>query len=936
MKKNSLSEAESLRQRAEETLNNKLMKSGAKLSSSEIQKLIYEFEVHQVELELQNEELIEAKNVATIVSEKYTELYDFAPNGYFTLSPKGEILEMNIAGAKMLDRDRTQLKHKTLQQFLPIDEREVFSRFLEKIFVGNVKEICELALSNKAGLPKHVHFEGVVNENGNQCFLTVIDITERVMLESCLAQSRTLLEEVERTGKIGGWVFDVATLEQNWTQETFHILEIDTTQGEPKVPEGLGFIDEPYRHLAENAIRRAIEFGEPYEQEWLVTTAKGDKRWVNSVGKAKTKHGRTISLSGSFQDITKRKLAELDLQASNKFNQTLLKTIPFGMDIVDEKGNILYLSEGLAQRFGENMLGKKCWELYRDDQKQCCHCPLHAGIKPGLTEIYESHGILGGKIFEISHTGMIFNGQKAMLEVFIDITDRKKAEEALIVSEDKFKYIFDNSLVGKSLTLPTGEIEVNKAFCDMVGYSPEELKNKKWEHISHPDDLDLTNEAIRSILSYEIDSARFTKRFIHKDGSVVWVDLSSSLRRDKEGTPLYFMTSMVNISERIRTEQELIIAKEHAEESDRIKSAFLANLSHEIRTPMNGILGFIELLKIPNLGGDEKELYIGLIEQGGKRLLNLMNDLINISRIDAGEKFKSLTFCDIYKKFEYMSDLFGDAAKQKGLVLLSANKLAPDQYMIKTDVQKLDTILTNLVTNAIKFTKNGSIEFGCEKLEQCYQFFVRDTGIGIDPKLRDIIFDRFRQGSDSFTRLYEGAGLGLSISKAYVEMLGGRIWVESEFGNGSTFYFTLPIYLENEDEPLIDTVALSQNEAVIAKNIKILIVEDDDVSMNYMEIVLSGLCNEVLQAKNGYEAVEIYRNNQNISLIIMDMRMPVMDGYEATRQIRKINKDVVIIAQTAFALEGDKDKSLMAGCTDYFPKPLRKKILQNILHKYFI
>jgi len=265
----------------------------------------------------------------------------------------------------------------------------------------------------------------------------------------------------------------------------------------------------------------------------------------------------------------------------------------------------------------------------------------------------------------------------------------------------------------------------------------------------------------------------------------------------------------------------LEISKTKAEESDRLKSAFLANMSHEIRTPMNGILGFAELLNEPDLSEEQRQDYIKVIEKSGTRMLNIINDIISISKIESGQMGVSISETNINEQIEYIYTFFKPEVEQKGLQISYRNNLPAKRSIIKTDREKIYAILTNLVKNAIKFTKTGSIEFGYEKNDNHLQFFVTDTGIGIRPEQLRIIFERFRQGSESLNRNYEGAGLGLSISRAYVEMLGGKIWVESEIGKGSTFYFTLPYHTQTEDKIVTQNIVLADVEENRMNKLKI-------------------------------------------------------------------------------------------------------------------
>jgi len=379
----------------------------------------------------------------------------------------------------------------------------------------------------------------------------------------------------------------------------------------------------------------------------------------------------------------------------------------------------------------------------------------------------------------------------------------------------------------------------------------------------------------------------------------------------------------INI-ERSKLLKELTQAKVRAEESDRLKSAFLANMSHEIRTPMNGILGFSDLLKTPNLSGDQQQKYIRVIEKSGERMLNIINDIVDISKIEAGLMKMDIKESNVNEQIEYIYTFFKPEVEAKGMQLFFKNTLPAKEATIKTDREKLFAILTNLIKNTIKYSNEGSIEFGyilkmgSETVDQSrnteLEFFVKDTGIGIPKDRHDAIFERFIQVDTMDKMVRQGAGLGLSISKAYVEILGGKIWVESEEGIGSTFYFTLPYTVELKENNSTKDNEVTDNTEDHIKNLKILIVEDDEASEMLLSMYVSGFSNEIIKARTGTEAVEICRNNPDIDLILMDIKMPGLNGYEATRQIRQFNQDIIIIAQTAYGLSSDREKSLDAGC----------------------
>jgi signal transduction histidine kinase/CheY-like chemotaxis protein len=385
---------------------------------------------------------------------------------------------------------------------------------------------------------------------------------------------------------------------------------------------------------------------------------------------------------------------------------------------------------------------------------------------------------------------------------------------------------------------------------------------------------------------------------------------------------------------------ELIISMEKAVESDRLKSAFLANMSHEIRTPMNGILGFTELLKNPNLTIEKKEYYISIIEKSGMRLLNIINDILSISKIESGQMEVFISETNVNEQIEYIYNFFKPEAERKKIQISFKNNLPGEKSIIKTDKEKIYAILTNLVKNALKFTKTGSIEIGYHVIEKLnattqLEFFVKDTGVGIRSEQLKIVFERFRQGSESLNRTYEGAGLGLTISKAFIEMLGGKIWIESEFGIGSTVYFTIPYNDEQEEKIVSKNIILADDEINPMNKLNVLIAEDDEDSELLLSIAIEKFSKRILNVRTGIKAVEVCRNNPDLDLVLMDVKMPEMDGYEATRQIRKFNKNVVIIAQTAFAQTGDREKSIEPGCNDFITKPINKNEFIGLMQKHF-
>jgi PAS domain S-box-containing protein len=382
------------------------------------------------------------------------------------------------------------------------------------------------------------------------------------------------------------------------------------------------------------------------------------------------------------------------------------------------------------------------------------------------------------------------------------------------------------------------------------------------------------------------------------------------------------------------SQEELLAAKDKAEESDRLKSAFLANMSHEIRTPMNGILGFSDLLKNHNLTGEQQQKYIAIIEKSGARMLNIINDIVDISKIESGQVDVSISETNINEQLDFIYAFFKTESDRKGLNLTFKTGLPLKTAIISTDREKIYAILTNLVKNAIKYTNKGSIEFGYEQIGNFMKFYVKDTGIGVALDRQKAIFDRFVQADIADKNALQGAGLGLSIAKAYVEILGGKIWLESEPGEGSVFYFAIPHNNEVNDINTSQNSTSENTKNDQLKNLKILIAEDEETSDLLLTFALEKISREILHAKTGVEAVEICRSNPDIDLILMDIKMPEIDGYRASTLIRHFNKDVPIIAQTAYGLSGDREKAIESGCTDYLSKPVKNDELIRLISKH--
>ena len=658
-----------------------------------------------------------------------------------------------------------------------------------------------------------------------------------------------------------------------------------------------------------------------------------------------------IGQYGTARDITGRRIAEEALKESEEFSNSLILTIPFGMDIVDRSGNILFQSENFEKIFSKGAIGSKCWDLYCDDKKQCIGCPLKQGIEIGKTDIYESSGVLGGKVFEINHTGMMFMGKEAMLEIFQDITERKLSEKKLKQSYDLLHKLAAQvpGVVYQYRLYPDGSSAFpysSPGIYEIYEVTPEQVRQDASPVFTriHPDDYDSIVETItESARSQKIYHNEF--RVILPEQGLRWRMCEARPELLEDGSTLWYGI-ITDITEKKKVLEDLIEAKSRAEESDNLKTSFLNNISHEIRTPFNGILGFLAIIQEGGLTDDERDEYIGIINKSAFRLMNTINDIVEVSQIQSGQVELIASKTNIRKLVLEIYNRFQPDAENQGLNFNLRVNLPDYIKGILTDSIKLNSILTILIGNAIKFTKEGSVELeirladGDDNHTQI-EFSVKDTGVGILKNKQQVIFERFRQADGSNTRHFEGSGLGLSIAKSYVEILGGKIWVESDpedesATRGSVFGFTIPFINVTEEKNVSENNVSAKISAKEINDLKILIVEDDEGSALFLEMAVSIFSREVIKVTTGIDAIEACRKNPDIDLVLMDIKMPGMDGHEATRQIRQFNSGVVIIAQTAYAMIGDRGKAIESGCNDYITKPINKNKLADVMKKYFL
>ncbi|MCX6285252.1 MAG: response regulator [Bacteroidetes bacterium] len=524
---------------------------------------------------------------------------------------------------------------------------------------------------------------------------------------------------------------------------------------------------------------------------------------------------------------------------------------------------------------------------------------------------------------------------KEALQKKIALMEQRKAILALQESESRLQTITRSAGDAIIMIDNDGLISFwNPAAEKILGYNEEEAAGKNLHELIAPPEYQKDFHAHFDIFRHSGEGNAIGRilelEAIRKNGDRIHVSLNLSAVKIKE---LWHAVGIVSdITERKKFAEELLSAKIRAEASDRLKTAFINNISHEVRTPLNGILGFSELISQPGLPDQERSQYSSLIKKSSNRLLRTITSYMDISMIVSGTMQIQNKPFDLKESMHDLLDQFRPACQAKGLDLLLKVPVQELPIIVNSDAELLVKIISHLIDNAVKFTPVGVISFGYTMKPQGLEFFVKDTGIGISKELQPRIFEHFIQEETSFTRNYDGSVLGLSIAKGLVESLGGKIWVKSQIGSGSEFHFTLP---HNETEAMMPGRVKKEKVEIITKEPVILVAEDDEPNYILIDILLKKEGITVIHATNGKEAVELCRKHPEISLVLMDMKMPELNGMDATYEIKSFRKDLPVIAITAYAMSGYERQEVGSGCDDYIAKPISKEKLLALLRKYF-
>ncbi|MCF8405172.1 MAG: PAS domain S-box protein [Bacteroidales bacterium] len=682
---------------------------------------------------------------------------------------------------------------------------------------------------------------------------------------------------------------------------------------------------------------------------------KSGQTFIGSVSAVavKDRDGKIMYYDGIVEDISSRLNSEDKLKESQRRLSTLIDNLP-GMAYRcknDKNWSMDYISNGVFEITGyksNELINNKhisyndlivaedqnyVWDAIQNALKKNESFRLKYRVKTknnGIKWLWEQ----GTGVFDAE-------GKLLALEGFItDISEQVKAEEEI----RKLSRSVEQSPTIVIIADLDAKIEyVNPRFTEVTGYSLSEILGK------NPRVLKSGNTP-KQVYKELWDSLNQGREWFgelqnrKKNGQLYWESANIFPLKDDAGKITHFIAMKEDITARKKMEEDLISAKEKAEESDKLKSSFLANMSHEIRTPMNAIIGFSQLLNEPGVSDEEKDHYISLIQNSGDDLMSLIDDIIDISKIEAGQMkiYKSRYFVhNILKEiFVNFSEVLKTMPSKANLNLIYKEPNDAKKISILTDIDRFKQVFRNLISNAIKFTDHGKVEFGFSLLKKdqnpYLEFYVKDTGIGIAEDKQKLIFKSFTQANESHSRIYGGTGLGLSITKRILEILGGEIRVNSKSGRGSSFYFTLPFTAQ--DKSGINTTKIQRKGDKKIKNRqwndkRILVVEDDDNSFLFLSRALDITNISVKRANDGLQAISMV-SLQDFDAVLLDIQIPGLNGYDTARKIKDLFPDLMVIAQTAFAMESEKRKCFEAGCDDYISKPVKIQELLSILTKY--
>jgi PAS domain S-box-containing protein len=876
--------------------------------------------------------------------EKLHSIFSAAPVG-IGLVVSRVLMEVNDVLCKMIGYDRSELIGKSAEILYPTHDE------FERVGVEKYKEIAEKGtgsietifkckngkllnvILSSTPLDQKDYLKGVT--------FICLDITSRKNTEIALRESeerfRSLYNDavigLYRTTPAGEILLANKALVNMIGYQSFDELASINLNSK-------GFGTPSQRQKFVNEIEKE---GEIRDAEDIWFSKEGKEINIRESAKAiYDSEGKILYYDGTVEDITDRRKTEKALKESEAELRKLSLAVeqnPASVVITNTDGIIEYINPKFCEVTGylkEELIGGNPNILSTQEKSKEEYKILWDTIKAGFEWKGEFHNKKkSGEFYWESATITPIKNDKDEITHFLgikeDITQRKLLEDKTVASEKRYRELFLNNPIPtfifdiESLAI----VEVNDAMVLTYGYSWEEFATMTLKDIRLPEDVPSLYESVERLgkLPYYVTIMRHCR----KGGTSFPVEITSHILPVKNGR-ITRLTTATDITTRLYAVEQMKLAKEKAEAGDRLKTTFLNNISHEVRTPLNGILGFAELLTQPDLSDEEKSDSLAMLRQGSARLLNTITNYVDVSLLTSGNMSVNKKDFIPGNLLRSVFDPFFVKCADKKLALSVKVPEDSEKLVINSDPEIFQKVISQLLNNAINFTEKGSITYGYKIKEDCLEFFVKDTGIGIDKDSVNNIFNHFIKEERDPSKPSEGSGLGLSIAKGMVEIIGGNLWVESEINVGSAFYFTVPYIKEKEKTLFIRSVM--ENEKIKSEAI-ILVAEDDDANFYYINAVLTRETGaKVLHAANGKEAIELFKANPGIVLILMDIKMPVVDGFEATRQIKLLNRNVPVIALTAYAMLGDERRVYDAGCDGYLSKPISRKTMMDKIGEF--
>lgn len=784
-----------------------------------------------------------------------------------------------------------------------------------------------------------IHSIAEFRDDKNMVFGVIHDITNRIKSEKALEESLKDLKLAQRFAKIGNWNLNPTNDSVNWTEQLFYIFNREPELGFNKFADFEDYFSKENYQQLKALTETAINHGTPFNLQLRIYLPEKSK-WIKFICKPDQNPGSTgYFLRGTIQDITQSKEVENELNNSNKLLRTVIDNIPDAIYMKDKNFRKLLANKGDARNCGVDdvteIIGKSDYDLYpkevadiytEDDRKVIEDGEAVENREEFLPANGRDRWVLTSK-YPLRNENEIIG----LVGIGRDITDLKEQQDKLGLLQQTI----EQSPLSIVITDKEGLIEyVNPGFTKVTGYSSEEVFGKNPRILKSGSQKTAYYKNLwETIISGKNWSGEFHNK--RKNGTYYWESAVITPILNATNEIKHFVAIKEDITEKKQMIRDLEVAKEKAEESDRLKTLFLANMSHEIRTPLNGILGFSSII----CAGvkDEKKLqeFGKIIESSGQRLTTVIDDIIDVSMIQSNQLKLNYETFDINDLLDEMHLIYKNQKKYnvetlEFSVIFSQKE---EHSIVFSDKNRLYQVFRNLLDNAFKFTESGFIKFGYSgSTNDELELFVEDTGIGIDESKTNLIFQSFRQADEGNSRKYDGSGLGLAIITGILDKMGGKIGVETELNKGSRFYFSIP---RNESKMIIkQKPAMGELEEVpkSKKSKRIVSFEDDKASIEYLKIIVDMMGYQLVNFDYAKEGIE-YLKTHSADLVLMDVQLPEMNGYDATRILKANHPEIPIIIQTAFAMKGDQEKAFQAGCDDYLPKPLSLKALKEKIEK---